>query len=201
MKVLLPHDIAVRLATELQRSGAQEIGGLLMGEHVQDETFRIVDISVQRHGGTSACFVRAPKDHAGALQAFFEKTRREYTRFNYLGEWHSHPSFHATPSGQDVRAMQEIAEDVTVGVNFLVLLVVRLARGNRFEASATAFRAGAAPMAVDITAEPEEAPATPPSPSNQMPRGKSSGASSWFMTLLGLLPRGSRRVKKREDTQ
>ena len=153
MQLLLPLDIAGRLASELRRAGHREIGGLLMGEHVEGEVFRIVDISVQRQGGNSVCFVRRPKDHAAALDDFFQRTERDYVRFNYLGEWHSHPSFHATPSGQDLRAMQEIAEDPAVGVNFVVLLIVRNRSRSAMEASATAFRAGASPTVVKLKTE------------------------------------------------
>jgi len=155
MRVRLPLDIARRLVSELRSAGRREIGGLLMGEHVEGEVFRIVDISVQRHGGNSVCFVRRPEDHAAALEAFFESTCRDFTRFNYLGEWHSHPSFHASPSRQDLRSMQEIVEDPDVGVNFAVLLIVRSRGRDSLEASTTAFRAGTAPITVELEAEGE----------------------------------------------
>ena len=79
------------------------------------------------------------------------------TRFNYLGEWHSHPSFEPLPSDTDIRTMQSLVEDPDVGVNFLVLMVCRMAsgRGRVLELTATAFRAGANPLAVPISVEPE----------------------------------------------
>jgi [CysO sulfur-carrier protein]-S-L-cysteine hydrolase len=63
MQLLLPSRLIQRLQSELKRAGNREIGGLLMGEHVRDEVFRIVDISVQRSGGDRACFIRRPEDH------------------------------------------------------------------------------------------------------------------------------------------
>ena len=60
MQLLLPSRLIQRLQSELKRAGNREIGGLLMGEHVRDEVFRIVDISVQRSGGDRACFIRQP---------------------------------------------------------------------------------------------------------------------------------------------
>ena len=50
MQLLLPARILKRIRRELKSSGAQEIGGLLMGEHVREDVFRVVDISVQRYG-------------------------------------------------------------------------------------------------------------------------------------------------------
>ena len=63
------------------------------------------------------------------MKRFFSQTCEEYTRFNYLGEWHSHPSFSVTASNMDVRSMQTLARDPEVGANFLALLIVRLSAG------------------------------------------------------------------------
>jgi [CysO sulfur-carrier protein]-S-L-cysteine hydrolase len=126
-----------------------------MGEDLGNELFRVVDISVQRSGGTHACFIRNPKDHQAYLQAFFARTGQDYTRFNYLGEWHSHPSFDAVPSGPDMETMGSIASDPEVGANFLMLLIVKRS-GKQIEATATVFMPQTKPFSVPLTAEPEE---------------------------------------------
>jgi integrative and conjugative element protein (TIGR02256 family) len=126
MQLLLTPKILKRLRRELRRAGEQEIGGLLMGEHVRDEIFRVTEISVQRAGGSEACFIRDPANHKTQLEKFFADTGADYSRFNYLGEWHSHPTVEAVPSSTDVRTMQSLVSDPAVGVNFLVLLVARL---------------------------------------------------------------------------
>ena len=48
MKIILAPQIVQRLRRELRRAGRREIGGLLMGEDLGSEQFRVVDISVQR---------------------------------------------------------------------------------------------------------------------------------------------------------
>jgi integrative and conjugative element protein (TIGR02256 family) len=128
-----------------------------MGEHLGNERFRVVKVSVQRSGGNQACFIRNPHDHRAELEEFFEETGRDYARFNYLGEWHSHPSFESLPSGTDIQTMQSIVEDPEVGVHFLVLIVCRLGAERRrvIELTATAFRAGTSPLPVPISLEPE----------------------------------------------
>jgi integrative and conjugative element protein (TIGR02256 family) len=159
MEIVLAPQVIKRLKRELRRAGRQEIGGLLMGEHVRDELFRVLDISVQRFGGNEACFIRNPSDHHAQLQKFFSETGGDYTHFNYLGEWHSHPSFAAIPSVTDVQTMQSIIDDPAVGANFLVLLVVKLS-GKQTEATALAFRASTQPVSVLIVAK-QDSP-TPP---------------------------------------
>jgi integrative and conjugative element protein (TIGR02256 family) len=154
MQLLLPSRLIQRLQSELKRAGNREIGGLLMGEHVRHEVFRIVDISVQRSGGDRACFIRRPEEHKKTLRKFFARTGNDFTRFNYLGEWHSHPTFVPTPSSTDVATMQSLATDPTVGVNFLILLIAKRDAAGNFQASATAFAASSSPRHVALEHEP-----------------------------------------------
>jgi hypothetical protein len=124
-----------------------------MGEHLGDETFRVANISVQHAGGSEACFIRNPADHHSQLQEFFALTGENYSRFNYLGEWHSHPSFDSRPSITDVVTMQSIVNDPAVGVNFLILLIISLRRRNRIDIAAVAFRPGFDPTSVAVLLE------------------------------------------------
>ncbi len=96
-----------------------------MGECLAASRFRVADVTIQRPG-SFASFVRRLGETLSALARFFRRTGEDYTRFNYLGEWHSHPSFWATPSEKDVRSMLEIAGDSEVGANFVALVIVRL---------------------------------------------------------------------------
>lgn len=121
----LPSDIVIRLEQALRRSVRCEIGGILMAEHIGVNEFVIRDITIHRRG-TFASFIRLIEDAWATLSRFFEKTKRDYTRFNYIGEWHSHPSFEPLPSEQDHNSMYEIVSDVSVGANFAILVIVKL---------------------------------------------------------------------------
>jgi [CysO sulfur-carrier protein]-S-L-cysteine hydrolase len=156
MKLLLPAKIVKRLRREL-RGRRHEIGGVLVGENVAPDTFRLVDISVQHSGGTVAHFVRDPEHHREFLANFFARTGNDYKRFNYIGEWHSHPAFEAVPSGEDIVSMFEIIEDPVVGVNFAILIVARLLRWSRLQISATLFRSGVMPEGISVEIEQESA--------------------------------------------
>ncbi|MEP6899824.1 MAG: Mov34/MPN/PAD-1 family protein [Rhodanobacter sp.] len=57
---------------------------------------------------------------------FFTRTARAYRTFNYIGEWHSHPSYLTLPSTTDVTTMQELVSAEAFRGHFAVLLIVRL---------------------------------------------------------------------------
>ncbi len=155
MKLLLPYRLLKHLHSEMRRAKRREIGGLLLGEHVGDDTFRLVDVTVQRSGGSSAHFLRDPAEHQPQLDEFFARTGADFTRYNYLGEWHSHPSFEPLPSLQDVDTMQGIVESAAVGVNFAVLIIARVGLIGKIQLSGTLFRPSWRPEGVQIVVESE----------------------------------------------
>jgi hypothetical protein len=123
----------------LKEADSQEIGGILMGEYVADEVYRVCDLTVQRQGGTFASFVRMVRETIAPLRRFFHRTGYNFTYFNYLGEWHSHPSFTLHPSGVDSETMWEIVNDPQVGANFAVLMVVQLGNSSHLEGTVTVY--------------------------------------------------------------
>ncbi|ARK26427.1 hypothetical protein SporoP37_16495 (plasmid) [Sporosarcina sp. P37] len=130
MKLILPRAIEQELKTELIVAGTKEIGGVLLGEHVSEGVFRISDFTIQRSGGTVVSFIRhIHQSLKNRLSDFFNNTKHNYTKFNYLGEWHSHPSFELTPSIRDRKSMRQIVNDPTVGANFVMLLLVKSNEG------------------------------------------------------------------------
>lgn len=156
MQLLLSPKVMKRLRRELKRAGSMEIGGLLLGEHVREDIFRVVEITAQHDGGSHVGFMRFPQQHNEQLQSFFCRTGQNYTRFNYLGEWHSHPCFEPTPSTMDLQTMQSMASDPAVGANFMVLIVAKLAHDHGLECSATVFQEGLIPLSVPLQAEPDD---------------------------------------------
>lgn len=125
LTLILPPDIQAKLHAALRSAGKREIGGVLMAEHVGPNRFEVMDITVHKRG-TIASFVRRIEDALGRLQVFFSSTGNQYSKFNYIGEWHSHPMFAAEPSRTDDISMHQIADDPKVGANFVVLLIVKL---------------------------------------------------------------------------
>jgi hypothetical protein len=139
MQILIPSKIARQFIIALKRSGNREIGGILMGEHVDEGIFRIVEITIQMRGGTFSSFVRHVKDFTEPLRSFFCRTKHEYIQFNYLGEWHSHHSFALIPSSTDAETMYDIVTDPESNVNFVILLLVRTNSSGVLESTATIY--------------------------------------------------------------
>lgn len=121
-----------------------------MGEQVAPDHFRIVEFSIDETIGTAAHFVRSPEHHAVALEGFFQRTAADYQRFNYLGEWHSHPSFPVRPSVEDIRSMQSLV-DGERDIDFSALIIVRLRCLVLLEAAAYMFARRAPPSQVVLT--------------------------------------------------
>ena len=141
MKLEFPKPLQTRMRRELNRAGFREIGGILMAEQIETGHFRLADFSIDPRAGRETHFVRDPKHHDEALSGFFERTGENFGSFNYLGEWHSHPSFSAYPSAADIRSMHDIVE-TEPSIPFAVLLVVRSRWRIMLECSAMLFKRG-----------------------------------------------------------
>jgi len=126
VKIHLPNHITDRIRQALVQCGSRECGGILMAEHQGHQEFCIDDITIQVKGGTLANFVRQVTGFLSRLIQFFERTEHRYSKFNYLGEWHSHPHYSLQPSRDDYQAMRNIVDDPEVGANFVVLMLAKM---------------------------------------------------------------------------
>lgn len=153
MIILLPAEVKGRIEAALARAGTSEIGGILMGEQLAPSHFRVSNITIQNRDGFFASFVRNLAIALEGLRRYFDMTERNYRRFNYLGEWHSHPSFEPKPSPKDEQSMFEIVNDPDVGANFAILMVVKLNPDDLFEATATVFAPNMQPFRATLDQE------------------------------------------------
>jgi integrative and conjugative element protein (TIGR02256 family) len=126
VRIELAPEVERRLRSALRKAGRREIGGMLFAEQIAPGHFRITDLSVDPDLGSHAAFRRDPQKHGKALDEFFRHTDYDFARFNYLGEWHSHPSFAVQPSAEDLVTMTDIVESRSSPITFAVLLIVRL---------------------------------------------------------------------------
>lgn len=149
MRIEIPKSIQKKLFKALSRARQKEIGGILMAEQCEPGVFRIADFSVDTKTGGAAHFVRSPEHHRQALEQFFRKTGHDYSRFNYLGEWHSHPNHEPLPSPVDIAAMNDLIFSER-SIPFAVLLIVRAYWWKRIKCSALLFQHMASPSPVEI---------------------------------------------------
>jgi [CysO sulfur-carrier protein]-S-L-cysteine hydrolase len=148
MRLDIPKDLRSRLNRVVRRGGRNEVGGVLMAEQIEPGNFKLVDFTVDHQAGGTAHFVRSVDEHRVALERFFSRTGADYGRFNYLGEWHSHPNHVPIPSREDIRSMEGLVKGEG-DISFAVLIVVR-AGWRRLAMSATLFERGRSPCAVTI---------------------------------------------------
>src|ERR1700730_14462817 len=126
MRIELAPDIERRIRSALRTAGRREIGGMLFAEQTAPGKFRVIDFSLDLFSGSHTTFRRDPEIHRKKLDEFFRRTGHDYLRFNYLGEWHSHPSFSVRPSGEDVGTMTDIVSNPSSAIGFAILLIARL---------------------------------------------------------------------------
>lgn len=140
MQLILPREIREQIENALREAGRREIGGILMAEHVEENTFRVQSVTIQRRGGSFATFLRVVEAFLVPLRNFFRQTDYNYTKFNYIGEWHSHPSFVPAPSETDHQTMLSIINDPQTGAFFVVLLIVKLDENGGFVGTVTVYQ-------------------------------------------------------------
>lgn len=152
VQLMLLRPIRLRMMRALARAEQREIGGILMARQIEPGIFEIVDFSVDEVSGERAHFVRDHVYHNKFLEAFFEKTGRDYENYNYVGEWHSHPRLPILPSVTDLESMEGLVNGER-DIPFAVLLIVRSDVPSEFIATSTFHQRGAAPTPVQIRAE------------------------------------------------
>lgn len=126
MHLILAADQKHRLVEALTQAGTKEIGGQLFGELLEPSKFLITDLVVQARPGSFARFIVDLFQAAREAMRFFDRTAHRYVTFNYIGEWHSHPSFAVRPSSTDVQTMRDLVLEPDFPGNFAVLVIVRL---------------------------------------------------------------------------
>jgi proteasome lid subunit RPN8/RPN11 len=122
-----------------------------MAEQIAPGHFKLVDFTLDEQVGGAAHFVRSVENHRVALEGFFARTGADYGRFNYLGEWHSHPNHPPIPSAEDIRSMEGLV-DGERDIPFAVLIVARV-HGRTLQMSATLFEKGSLPSPVSVDDE------------------------------------------------
>lgn len=141
------------MSEALRRARTAEIGGQMFGEQLAASDFVVTELTFQRRLGTWSRFVvdllQATRD---ALR-FFDRTQHRYLQFNYIGEWHSHPSFEAVPSSTDTSAMRDLVSDPDYKGNFAVLMITRL-DGTRLTCNGWLFDPQGRELPIEIEEQP-----------------------------------------------
>lgn len=127
----------------LKLGGIREIGGWLAAEQLAPGDFELVGFTVDLDVGTHNRFASLPNTHGAQLDDILAANSDRAGRMDYLGEWHSHPTFAPVPSDIDVAAMTKMVEKS--GPSFATLLIVRLLGTATLQATITTFQRGLPP--------------------------------------------------------
>lgn len=153
MRLRLPNDQTVVLRDALRRAGGKEVGGQIFGEQLAPSDFVATELTFQKRPGSLARFVVDLIQAARDAIRFFDRTEHRYARFNYIGEWHSHPSFEVRPSDVDLTAMRRLVRDPSFRGRFAVLMITRL-DSDRLTCGAWLFDPAGPEFAVSLEHQP-----------------------------------------------
>lgn len=158
MKLQISESAVARWREDLRKAGRREIGGVLFGEQIAEGEFRLIEATRQRFGGGGAVrFHRRGHPAKKQIEALHAAHGHEPERFNYLGEWHSHPNAPAIPSARDEATMYQLLADQAGAVNFLVLIIVRSNSEGVLELSAVTYLASGHRLPCEVIIDPARA--------------------------------------------
>ncbi|MEJ6389782.1 Mov34/MPN/PAD-1 family protein [Gymnodinialimonas ulvae] len=143
LSLKIPSHQMAKMRTCLQKGGLREIGGWLVAEQLAPSDFELVGFTVDLEAGTYDRFASLLRKHDEKLDQILSENTSRSGRVDYLGEWHSHPTFQPIPSDIDVATMTKMVEDN--GPSFAVLLIVRLMHSASIQATLTTFQRGLSP--------------------------------------------------------
>lgn len=120
--VVLPTEIRRRMLDLAAAKAPNETGGILIGRR-QGDTLTIVSASDAGPNAISEP-TRFQRDGKYCQDFLLGQVRQLGADYDYVGEWHSHPSTSPEPSSRDTDSFTEIAEDPDVLTAAPLLIIV-----------------------------------------------------------------------------
>ena len=145
LSLTVPRSQLAKLQVHLMQGGIREIGGWLVAEQTAPGEFERVGLTVDLEAGTRDRFDSLPEPHSEQMDRVLLANRGRTGRIDYIGEWHSHPTFPPIPSNIDLASMTDMVENS--GPSFAALVIVRLMGNASIQATITTFQRGQLPEA------------------------------------------------------
>lgn len=143
LSLRIPRQQLAELQVYLTQGGKREIGGWLIAKQITPGEFELVGFTVDLEVGTRDRFDSLPEPHSEQMDRILLENNDRTGRVDYLGEWHSHPTFPPVPSKIDMAAMTDMVENS--GPLFAALVIVRLMGNASIQATITTFQRGLLP--------------------------------------------------------
>lgn len=106
-----------------QRQGTCESGGILLGRVFPSSHILVDAISTPNRYDKAGFyyFERSRRVAQKIIESAWERSKGEQ---NYLGEWHSHPVRHPSPSNRDRQMIRNMFRDTRKEIDCLFLVIV-----------------------------------------------------------------------------
>lgn len=113
----------------------KEAGGVLLGRFILDSNNIIIDkVTSPQSKDRRSRFSFRKLDNYHQNRITQEWTESE-GKINYIGEWHSHPERHPTPSSLDVQEWKRKSKEDVYDHDFLVFIIIGIKSINAWLAS------------------------------------------------------------------
>lgn len=125
MKIIVPKEISNKLIEVIVQHNPYEIKGSFYAEQIKENFFIIDDVYVSEISGNrffSNLIVNAR--YKKFERDYYSKKNFIYTKYNYIGDWHSHPSYECIPSDYDRKEIRK--EFRNSNANFLVQFIFKV---------------------------------------------------------------------------
>lgn len=135
MKIIIPKKLTKKIFNQVKKCRLNETKGALFACKISDEIFEVDDVYIEKKIGSFAFVELVNNEKYQVYQkCYHEKNGYDYVNHNYIGDWHSHPSFELYPSSFD---MAEVKKDLKKSnAKFLVQIIVKISNekltGNAF---------------------------------------------------------------------
>ena len=128
MEIIIPKKISLKLKKQISKYSPLETKGALFAEDLGNDTFRIDEVYLEPKPGTTTFVKLFINQEYVSFQKNYHKLRKNnFSKFNFIGDWHSHPLFECFPSSYDIR---EVEEDIKKSnAIFLVQLILKVIKG------------------------------------------------------------------------
>ena len=135
MTIIIPQEQAEIIQRQLIKCGLNETKGALFAYKIRDDYFQVDGVYIETKVGNIA-FVELfnNKRYRDFQYRYHKKHTFDYVNHNYIGDWHSHPSFELFPSSFD---QEEVKRDLKKSnARFLIQIIFKLEKdtlkGNAF---------------------------------------------------------------------
>lgn len=125
MTIEIPKPISELLKRELEVMNQNETRGSFFAERVNGALFKVNDVYFSKKRGTFSFIKMLIGDEYKKFQKnYHKKYFFEYEKYNYIGDWHSHPSFSCLPSSYDIA--EAIDDFKKSNANFIIQIIIKI---------------------------------------------------------------------------